>query len=133
MDEQLIAMIAAGLGMAGSVAWVLLGWAGIRSLRDIGNQLRGRELGVGDGADQNSLPSSEQSDKEQELLLAIRERGGRITAAEAAMETSLGTEEAERMLSDLANKGHLLVEGQGGVLTYLLHESSTRFISTVQA
>jgi capsular polysaccharide biosynthesis protein len=46
--------------------------------------------------------------KEQELLEALGRRG-ELTAAGAALETSLTVEEADRMLSRLAAKGHLRV------------------------
>jgi hypothetical protein len=55
--------------------------------------------------------------KEQELLEALGRRG-ELTAAGAALETSLTVEEADRMLFRLAAKGHLRVrtrEGSGGV------------------
>lgn len=57
---------------------------------------------------------------ERELLSAIRTNGGSITPAEAAMETSLTVREADRMLSELASEGHLLVEGREGSLFYSL-------------
>jgi hypothetical protein len=57
---------------------------------------------------------------ERELLSAIRENGGSITPAEAAMETSLTVREADRMLSELAGGGHLAVESRGGALFYSL-------------
>jgi capsular polysaccharide biosynthesis protein len=57
--------------------------------------------------------------KEQELLEALgRSPSGELTAAGAALETSLTVEEADRMLFRLAAKGHLQVrtrEGSGGV------------------
>ena len=57
--------------------------------------------------------------KEQELLEALgRSPSGELTAAGAALETSLTVEEADRMLSRLAAKGHLRVrasETGGGV------------------
>jgi hypothetical protein len=59
-------------------------------------------------------------DKERELLSAIRDSGGAITPAEAAMETSLTVREADRMLSELAGGGHLSVESAGGTLRYSL-------------
>ena len=58
--------------------------------------------------------------KERELLSAIRDNGGSITPAEAAMETSLTVREADRMLSELAGGGHLAVEGREGTLFYAL-------------
>lgn len=42
------------------------------------------------------------ANKERELLSAIRENGGIITPAEAALETSLTVREADAMLSELA-------------------------------
>ena len=59
-------------------------------------------------------------DKERELLSAIRDNGGAITPAEAAMETSLTVGEADQMLSELAGGGHLFVESAGGTLRYSL-------------
>jgi hypothetical protein len=59
------------------------------------------------------------SDKERELLSAIRDNGV-ITPMEAAMETSLTVKEADRMLSELAGGGHLSVESAGGTLCYSL-------------
>ena len=59
-------------------------------------------------------------DKERELLSAIRDNGGSITPAEAAMETSLTVREADKMLSELAGGGHLAVESRGGSLFYAL-------------
>lgn len=58
--------------------------------------------------------------KERELLSAIRDSGGSITPAEAAMETSLTVREADKMLSELASGGHLQVESRDGTLYYVL-------------
>jgi hypothetical protein len=60
------------------------------------------------------------ANKERELLSAIRDNGGSITPAEAAMETSLTVREADRMLSELAGGGHLTVESKEGSLFYAL-------------
>lgn len=68
--------------------------------------------------DRNSLPPA--TSKERELLSAIRENEGGITPAEAAMETSLTVREADEMLSELANGGHLKLESQDGALYYSL-------------
>jgi hypothetical protein len=57
--------------------------------------------------------------KERELLGALRERG-ELTPAEAAMETSLSVAEADRMLKELAEGGHLEVRVRGGGLSYSL-------------
>ena len=58
--------------------------------------------------------------KERELLSALRDNGGSITPAEAAMETSLTVSEADSMLSKLAGGGHLAVESSHGALFYSL-------------
>jgi hypothetical protein len=59
--------------------------------------------------------------KEKELLRAL-ERGGEVTAARAALETSLSVAEAEEMLSGLAARGHVRVSANGGRLAYALWE-----------
>jgi hypothetical protein len=59
--------------------------------------------------------------KERELLEALRERG-ELTPAEAAMETSLSVAEADRMLKELTEGGHLEVRVRGGGLFYSLWE-----------
>ncbi len=61
-----------------------------------------------------------QPNSERELLLAIRDNGGSITPAEAAMETSLSVREADRLLSELAGEGHLRLESENGALFYVL-------------
>ena len=65
-----------------------------------------------------ALPSGSIA-KERELLLAL-ERHGEITAARAALETSLGVAAAEEMLSELANDGHVRVVAREGTLAYAL-------------
>jgi hypothetical protein len=67
---------------------------------------------------QHALPRPD--NKERELLSAIRDNGGSITPAEAAMETSLTVREADGMLSELAGAGHLAVESRDGALFYAL-------------
>lgn len=57
---------------------------------------------------------------EKELLFAMRENGGEISAVEAAATTSLSVKEADEVLSGLAAGGHLLVERRSGVLVYVL-------------
>src|ERR687889_625773 len=54
-------------------------------------------------------PNEAERSKEKELLQALG-RCGKLTAVEAALETSLSVEEAERMLQDLAAKGQLQVD-----------------------
>ena len=60
--------------------------------------------------------------RERELLEALHRRG-ELTPAEAAMETSLTVNEADKMFEDLAAKGHLDVQVRGGGLFYRLWEN----------
>ncbi len=57
--------------------------------------------------------------KERELLEALRTRG-ELMPAQAAVETSLTVSEAEEMLKELAEGGHLEVRVRGGGLSYSL-------------
>jgi len=66
-----------------------------------------------------------EGDKEQELLIALEERG-ELTPATAAMRTSLTVEEAARMLDRLAAEGHLKTLGHEEVLAYALPEKDQR-------
>ena len=61
---------------------------------------------------------------ERELLEALQRRG-ELTPAQAAMETSLTVDEADKMLEDLAAKGHLDVKVRGGGLFYGLWEDGS--------
>jgi len=57
--------------------------------------------------------------KERELLEAIRE-SGEISAAAAAVRTSLTVAEADRRLKELAENGHIEVRARGGANFYAL-------------
>jgi hypothetical protein len=63
--------------------------------------------------------------KEKELLEALAQHG-EITAAKAALETSLSVSEADRMLSGLAKDGHVEVRAREGRLVYALWEHDRR-------
>ena len=76
---------------------------------------RGRLTGA------SATESAKEGAKEKELLKALGRRGG-LTAAGAALETSLSVEEADRTLSALAAKGHLEVTVERGRLLYSLWE-----------
>jgi hypothetical protein len=56
---------------------------------------------------------------EKQLLVALSSSGC-VTPVEAALETSLTVDEAEEILSRLANRGHLRVESRDGALYYAL-------------
>jgi hypothetical protein len=62
-------------------------------------------------------PSEAERSKEQELLEALGRRG-KLTAVEAALETSLSVEEANRMLSELAFAGQLELTVEHGRVLY---------------
>ena len=66
-----------------------------------------------------------QESKERELLEALARRG-ELSPALAALETSLTVAEADRMLSDLANDGHVEVRAHEGRLGYALWERDRR-------
>ena len=59
------------------------------------------------------------NDEERELLKALWDRG-ELTPAQAAVETSLSVREADEMLKELAEGGHLEVRVRGGALSYSL-------------
>jgi hypothetical protein len=67
----------------------------------------------------------EQESKERELLEALARRG-ELSPALAALETSLTVAEADRMLSDLAESGHVEVRAREGGLGYALWEQDQR-------
>ena len=69
--------------------------------------------------ERTELPSA--NGKERELLQALQ-REGELTPARAAMETTLTVAEADRMLKELAEGGHLEVRVRGGGLFYALWE-----------
>ena len=66
-----------------------------------------------------------QESKERELLEALARRG-ELSSALAALETSLTVAEADRMLSDLAESGHVEVRAREGRLGYALWEHDRR-------
>ena len=75
--------------------------------------------GLSEGEGRAGIPAG--NSKERELLGALREYG-ELSPAQAAMETSLSVTEADRMLKELAEGGHLDVRVRGGGLFYSLWE-----------
>jgi hypothetical protein len=61
---------------------------------------------------------------ERELLMALREHG-ELTPVRAATETSLSVEEADKMLKELAARGHLEVRARNGGLFYSPWQGAT--------
>ena len=82
--------------------------------------LAGSVSGLEEGA-----PRISEAGLERELLEALA-RHGEITAARAALETTLSVAEADRMLSELAKNGHIEVRAREGRLGYALWEHDHR-------
>ena len=76
-------------------------------------------LAVLDRRDPKPGGADDKKAKERELLNALAERG-EITAATAAMRTSLTVDEASKMLDGLAGKGHLKLQAEDGIVAYRL-------------
>ena len=76
--------------------------------------------GLSEGTEQPAVANA----GERELLEALQRRG-ELTPAQAAMETSLTVDQADKMLEDLAAKGHLDVKVRGGGLFYRLWEGGS--------
>ena len=72
--------------------------------------------GLMESRQEERLPKN---DRERELLKALRD-WGELTPAQAAVETSLTVREADEMLKELAEGGHLEVRVHGGGLSYSL-------------
>jgi hypothetical protein len=68
---------------------------------------------------------SDPEGREKELLRALG-RHEEISAARAAMETSLSIARAEEMLAKLASGGHVEVRARAGALVYALHAADRR-------
>ena len=77
--------------------------------------------GVGQAGELGRDRSIVERVKEKKLLRALGRRG-KLTAVEAALESELSVEEADRMLSELAAKGHLQVIVEHGRLYYAFWE-----------
>jgi hypothetical protein len=85
------------------------------------SMVRGNVSQVGGAAERRPAPNGE----EKELLRAL-ERYEEITAARAALETSLSVSEAEEMLAKLASGGHVEVRAHDGTLAYALRVADRR-------
>ncbi|MDQ4000019.1 MAG: hypothetical protein M3283_03215 [Actinomycetota bacterium] len=72
--------------------------------------------GIMESRQEERLP---QYSKERELLEALRDRR-ELAPAQAAVETSLSVKEADEMLKELAEGGHLEARVRGGALSYSL-------------
>lgn len=112
-------LLAAALLIAFTNFWWLIfvfGWAVFPAF---GVLARG-VAGLTDAADARPERLPENS-RERELLEALRVQG-ELSPAQAAMETSLTVAEADKMLGELAEGGHLDVRVRGGGIFYALWE-----------
>lgn len=76
-------------------------------------------LAVLGGPDPKLRRTADKKSKEKELLNALAKRE-EITPTTAAMHTSLTIDEASKMLDGLADKGHLKLQTEDGVMAYAL-------------
>ena len=102
---SLVGTVVALPGVGARVAGTLSEWA-VRPIGEAG--VLGRR---------HSAPGIVERIKEKELLRALGRRG-KLTAVEASLATSLSVEEANRMLFELAARGHLEVTVEHGKLLY---------------
>ena len=109
-----------GLGLCGGLALALPHPLAARAAGILSERVRVVRQGVGQArlpGRKHLGPSEAERIKEQELLEAL-DRRGKLTALEAALETSLSVEEANRMLYELAVRGHLEITVDHGRLLY---------------
>ena len=90
-----------------------------RGFGRVGAWRAGRRSASAGAVDDRPALQSGGISKERELPLALK-RHGEITAARAALETSMGVAAAEEMLSELANEGHVRIIAREGTLAYAL-------------
>ncbi len=111
-------LVAASLLLLTNMWWLIFvfGWMFFPA---IGLFARG-VAGLTDAADARPERLPENS-RERELLKALRVQG-ELSPAQAAMETSLTVAEADKMLGELAEGGHLDVRVRGGGIFYALWE-----------
>ena len=107
----IVGLIAIVVASASSVWLLEQGFAELRDTRPLPSR-RHRSI-------RGSRRESIEKSTERQLLEAI-ERKGEVTPARAALQTSLTVDEAERLLSDLAQRGHLEVRVEGSKLVYAL-------------
>ena len=98
--------------------WLVFGWTVFPAF---GLPVRGLVgLSVGASEDRTGLRSP--NGKGRELLLEALRGHGELNPTLAAVETSLTVTEADKMLKELAEGGHLEVRVRGGELFYSLWE-----------
>ena len=111
--------IAAGLVIGIATLWLFSWWPlehwGLLAIPSAFLVVRGIwQLGHGRRQGKGPKPGAE-----KQLLMVLRDVGS-ISPIQASLETSLTVDEAEEILSRLATRGHLHVEGRDGALFYVL-------------
>ena len=109
-----IGVIATLVASVSSVWLLKQGVGGLKNTRALLPPHQNRSI----QGNRHQTEGSEQNAERQ--LLEVIERNGEITPARAALQTSLTVEEAEQLLSDLAQRGHLDVRVEGSKLVYAL-------------
>jgi hypothetical protein len=72
-------------------------------------------------------PATSRASDEKELLLVARASGGVVTPALAALKTSLSIDAAEKILQDMASRGHVtMIVGEDGRVEYHFPEFGAR-------
>lgn len=113
LDDPLVLVIIVCLVVAcASSAWLLI--QGLQERRESRSLSLPKQHRTAVGR-QGSIEKSA-----EKQLLEVIESNGAITPARAALQTSLTVEEAEQLLSDLAQRGHLDVRVEGSKLVYAL-------------
>ena len=106
------------LGLLAPGLWWIVTTYGWDAIPAFGLLLKGK-TGTAAGSARKRALRPAPDDKERELLEVLRKEG-EISAVRAALGTSLTVAEADRMLRELAEGGHLQVRVRGGGLFYAL-------------
>ena len=108
----IVGFIALAVAMVSSLWLVNQGFEELKDTRPLPRPHQHRSVR---GGGQGSIEKSA-----EKQLLEVIEANSAITPARAALQTSLTVEEAEQLLSDLAQRGHLDVRVEGSKLVYSL-------------
>jgi hypothetical protein len=112
ISSVIVGLIAIAVAIASSLWLVNQGFEELKNTRPLPSSHQHRSI-------RGSRQEGSEKSAERQLLEVI-ERNGEITPARAALQTTLTVEEAEQLLSDLAQKGHLDVRVEGSRLVYSL-------------
>jgi hypothetical protein len=112
VSAVIVGFIALAVAVVSSLWLVNQGFEELKDTRPLPRPHQHRSVrGGGQGSVEKSA---------ERQLLEVIEANGEINPARAALQTSLTVEEAEQLLSDLAQRGHLDVRIEGSKLVYSL-------------